>query len=70
VVEELQDRPSKELGESSVPSVEDELIQAIKEGRISPRIRSMIGILPIDMDVDAARMEYLREKYLKSTAGD
>ena len=33
--------------------------------RIDPKIRSMMGILPPDTDVDALRMEYLTEKHLR-----
>ena len=37
---------------------------------INPKIQSMVGILPPDTDIDAVRMEYLTEKYLKNDRND
>ncbi len=33
-------------------------------------IKALIGILPPDTDVDAARMEYLTQKYLSRESND
>ena len=37
---------------------------------INPKLRSMMGILPPDTDIDALRMAYLTEKYLKDDRND
>ena len=52
----------------SINDLFDRFIQRLKweeEHPIDPIIESLIGILPADMNVDSARMEYLTQKYLK-----
>jgi len=33
---------------------------------INPKVKSLMGLLPPDTDVDALRMEYIRKKHLRS----
>jgi hypothetical protein len=52
----------------SIDAVIDSLIKNLErviEHPIDPKIKSWVGILPSDTDVDALRMEYLAEKYLR-----
>ena len=52
----------------TVDNVIDTLIIGLEQKtsrRIDPELQSLVGILPSNADVDALRMEYLTEKYLK-----
>ena len=58
---------------TSVDSVIDRLIQGLQHKKIhaiDPELQKMVGILPSDTDVDALRMEYLTEKYLRDERND
>jgi hypothetical protein len=47
-----------------------ENVQRVSMHRIDPEIRSWIGILPKDTDIDAIRMDYLTRKYLTDENND
>jgi hypothetical protein len=52
----------------SLSDLVDRLIRTLKleeEDPLGLRIRNMIGVLPRDMNVEAARDEYLAQKYLR-----
>jgi hypothetical protein len=53
----------------SVDAVIDSLIKSLHHARSHPidaGLQKMVGILPADTDIEAIRMEYLTEKYLKT----
>ncbi len=57
----------------SIDTVIDRLIQGLERmttRRVDPILQSMVGMLPPDTDVDAVRMEYLAEKYLRNDRND
>jgi hypothetical protein len=51
----------------SISELFDKMLQGLRykeEDPIGPTIRRMIGILPHDMDTEAAKAEHLTHKYL------
>ncbi|HZK75613.1 MAG TPA: hypothetical protein VFD13_01785 [Candidatus Kapabacteria bacterium] len=60
------DREEWQSGKLTASDNAEELMRSIEDGSISPMIARMIGILPKDMHVDAARMEYLTQKHLRN----
>ena len=57
----------------TVDLVVDRLVQNLQRmttRRVDPTLAAMVGMLPPDTDIDAVRMEYLTEKYLKNGRND
>lgn len=42
-----------------------ERLQADNPDELHPEVQKLVGIIPPDTDIDALRLEYLTEKYLK-----
>lgn len=42
-------------------------LDALEPADLSPALREVVGLIPPDADLDAARDEYLQEKYLRDS---